>query len=156
MQYDGETPAAWKRSAFIIFHWAKRQVYYKQLSEEEKCKELLVSHGPFLWSSREPLRPGNVWQCWNFCKNRVLRGQETWRGYGIKLWKWNLGCSGDAKMVMPELWDIFSRELYTWSGTRPRQADILECLVPGWWCCLGRLWKLLRNGAWLEGVCHWA
>lgn len=94
--YDGETPAVRKLGVFVLNHWARKQVCYKQLNEKQTCKGVFVECGFFLRSFWEPLRPTSVGHCWGFCK-RTLRGQETPRGHCMNLWKWSLGCSGDAK-----------------------------------------------------------
>lgn len=154
--YDGETLAVRKLGVFIINHWARKQVCCKRLTEKQTCKGVLVDCGLFLWSFREPPTLTSVWHCWGFCK-RTLRGQETPRGHCMKLWKWRLGCSGDANMLaISDVWDIFQRELYIWRGTRPRETRVLEHSILGWCCCLEEgVMKTLRSRAILEGACHW-
>lgn len=63
--------------------------------EEWKMKERW-DHGLFL---RELWRSGKRWQE-SHCK-------EVKKDYSMKLWKWNLDCAGDPKILdIPKLWDI--------------------------------------------------
>lgn len=49
------------------------------------------------------------------------------RGHSVKLWKWNLNCVGNHKMLeIPGAWYVWEGKLHRECETSPREKDVLQ------------------------------